>query len=83
MLKEQSDYKKELSKKEYKNTLNYYLTRSLSLELVNIILGSIVAFTERSKAHKKQYEKNKKKSTIVIPKSKNRSSGVSNPGANA
>ena len=39
---------KEYGKEIYKNTLNTYLTRSLNLELVNVILSSIVNFTGKS-----------------------------------
>lgn len=40
-IKDDAEYSSDL----YKNTLNSYLTRSLNLELVNIILSSIVMFT--------------------------------------
>jgi hypothetical protein len=52
VIKEQQDeYKSEL----YKNTLNSYLTSSLSVELVNVILKTIVNFTEnQNKGAKKE-----------------------------
>jgi hypothetical protein len=49
MIKDKPEYKTQ----EYKNTLNFYLTQSLNLELVNVILTSIVTFTKRSKDIKK------------------------------
>jgi hypothetical protein len=49
MIKDKPEYKTQ----EYKNTLNFYLTQSLNLELVNVILTSIVTFTKRSKEIKK------------------------------
>lgn len=43
-IKDDVEYKSDL----YKNTLNSYLTRSLNLELVNVILSSVVTFTRES-----------------------------------
>lgn len=44
VIKDKKEYKGQL----YKNTLNTYLTNSLNLELVNVILSSIVYFTKLS-----------------------------------
>lgn len=45
----QAREKEKMKRKDIqKNTLNTYLTQSLNLELVNIILRSIVSFTQQS-----------------------------------
>jgi hypothetical protein len=56
---------KDASNEIHKNTLNTYLTSSLSLELVNIILSSIVSFTESSRLN----EEKKRKTAIEKKKS--------------
>ena len=58
MIKDKPEYKTQ----EYKNTLNFYLTQSLNLELVNVILTSIVTFTKRSNEIKKA----KKRATVKL-----------------
>ena len=58
IIKDMPEYKTQ----EYKNTLNFYLTQSLNLELVNVILTSIVTFTKRSNEIKKA----KKRATIKM-----------------
>ena len=42
---------KRLKNKLYTNTLNSFLTSSLNIELVNIILQSIVSFNQKSFEH--------------------------------
>jgi hypothetical protein len=53
----------------HKNTLNTYLTSSLSLELVNVILSSIVSFTDSSRLN----EEKKRKTAIEKKKQSNAS----------
>ena len=69
IIKDNKEYQKDL----YKNTLNHYLTKSLNLELVNVILQSIVSFTRQflkqeqrlTAIRKKQGDKYKQKSSLV------------------
>ena len=68
MIKDKPEYKTQ----EYKNTLNFYLTQSLNLELVNVILTSIVTFTKRSNEIKKA----KKRTTVKFEANMKRNSAV-------
>lgn len=69
IIKDNKEYQKDV----YKNTLNHYLTKSLNLELVNVILQSIVSFTRQSLKQeqrltaikKKQGDKYKQNSSLV------------------
>jgi hypothetical protein len=64
MIKDNPDYRTP----EYKNTLNFYLTENLNLELVNIILTSIVSFTKYAEKTKKSKDRATFKMQEIIEK---------------
>jgi hypothetical protein len=65
IIRENKEYQREL----YKNTLNHFLTKSLSIELVNVILQSIVQFTRESLKGDKEDEKRRASQLLMDNKS--------------